>query len=432
MLPALASAQLRADVYVAGLEAPVAFVQDPAHDHLQFIVEQPGRIRVVDNGVLLDAPFLDLTSAVVNGGERGLLGMAVAPDYADSRRFFVNFTGEGGHTVIARFTRSASDPRRADPASRFDLVFPDGHAFIRQPFENHNGGDLHFGPDGYLYIAMGDGGSGNDPTNQAQDMTSLLGKMLRIDVAVPDTDPIGYRVPPDNPFHLGTTVTNTSLIWAKGLRNPWRFTFDHSTRGGTDALIIADVGQASWEEVNYEPRGRGGRNYGWRIREGAHRNPLYDDTTSDVLTDPVIAYTPNVGRSVIGGVMYRGQDLDTSLSDRYVFGDFTGRVWSAHFVLAADGEVVSAEVQEHTEALGGPARLGLITAFGIDSACRVYVVNLSGTVFRISSDPGHEPGCEPPAAVPRTACGSTNGDDTPPCPTDVRRPRGGGLTDAWD
>lgn len=426
LLPVTASAQLRADVYVTGLDAPVAFVQDPAHDQLQFVVEQQGRIRVIDNGTLLAEPFLDLTSVVVNGGERGLLGLAFAPNYSESRRFFVNFTGAGGHTVIARFTTMANDPRRADPASRFDLVFPTGHTFIVQPFENHNGGDLQFGPDGYLYIGMGDGGSGNDPTNQAQDKTSLLGKMLRLDIDVPDSDPTGYRVPPDNPFHTGTGITNASLIWATGLRNPWRFTFDHTSVGGNGALVIADVGQAAWEEVNYEPRGRSGRNYGWRIREGAHPNPLYDDTTADVLIDPVIAYTHATGRSVTGGVVYRGQDLDSALAGRYFFGDIIGRVWSAHFVIAGDGEVASADVQEHTEALGGADRLGLITAFGVDSACRLYIVSLSGTVFRVASEGGGNADCSAPGAVPRLQdCAPPVGTGTRACPVDARRPRGG-------
>lgn len=427
VLPALASAQLRADVYVTGLQAPVAFVQDPAHPHLQFVVEQQGRIRVVDNGVLLDAPFLDLTPSVVSGGERGLLGLAFAPDYAQSRRFFVNFTGAGGHTVIARFTTLATDPRRADAASRFDLRFPDGNAFIRQPFENHNGGDLQFGPDGYLYIGMGDGGSGNDPTNQAQDMTSLLGKMLRIDVAVPATDPVGYRVPPGNPFHTGASVTNASLIWAKGLRNPWRFTFDRPSVGGNGALIIADVGQSSWEEVNYEPRDRGGRNYGWRIREGAQRNPLYDDTTADVLTDPVLVYSHATGRSVTGGAVYRGQDLGSAFAGRYFFGDITGRVWSVHFVVASDGEVTDVEWQEHTAAFGGAARLGLVSSFGVDAGCRLYIVSLAGTVFRVASATGGAAGCSSPVAVPRSAdCGPPIGAGTRPCPIDTRRPKGGG------
>lgn len=430
LLPALAAAQLRSEVYVSGLSSPVAFIQDPAHPHVQFVVEQAGRIRIVQNGALLDDPFLDLTPVVTAGGERGLLGLVFAPNSNETGRFFVNFTGADGHTVIARFTRDATNPLRADPASRFDLVFPDGHAFIRQPFENHNGGDLQFGPDGYLYIGLGDGGSGNDPTNQAQDMTSLLGKMLRIDVDVPADDPAGYRIPPDNPFHAGTTITNASLIWAKGLRNPWRFTFDDPDVGGSGALIIADVGQAAWEEVNYEPRGRGGRNYGWRIREGAHRNPLYDDTTIDELTDPVIAYTHATGRSITGGAVYRGRDLGEPFVGRYFFGDITGRVWSSRFVVAGDGEIADVEWQEHSADLGGRATLGLITAFGVDAACRLYIVNLSGTILRVTSGSDADAGCSTPVAVPRDAgCRPPLGTGTRPCGRDARRPQaaGGGM-----
>jgi glucose/arabinose dehydrogenase len=399
-----AVAQVRSDVYVSGLSAPVAFVQDPSAPDIQMVVELEGRIRVVQDGVLLADPFLNISNVVVSGGERGLLGLVFAPDYIVSRRLYVNFTGPGGHTVIARFLRHVDDPLRADPDSRFALVFPGGHPFITQPFTNHNGGDLHFGPDGYLYVGLGDGGAGNDPMNFAQDTTSLLGKMLRIDVNVPDADPIGYRVPPDNPFNTGSDDVR-ALIWALGLRNPWRFTFDSRGSGSTGALIIADVGQSSWEEVNYEPAGRGGRNYGWRIREGAHPNPVYGDPTTDGLTDPVIAYTPQVGRSIIGGAVYRGLDLGPLFHGRYFFGDLTGRVWSARFLLDSAGEVVDAEVADYTDALGGPDTLGLVTAFGVDAACRLYVVNLNGTILRISStDAPRAAGCGPPTRTLRPRC----------------------------
>ncbi len=217
---------LRVRVYATGFQNPVAFVQDPTDRAVQFVVEQSGVIRAVRAGTVLATHFLDITSSVLAGGERGLLGLAFAPDYAASGRFYVNFTNNQGHTVVARFRRSAN-AAVADPASRFDLRWggPAGPTFIQQPFANHNGGHLAFGPDGYLYIGLGDGGSGNDPDHRAQEPSDLLGKMLRIDVSVPDNDPVGYRVPAGNPF-AGGPVGARPEIWSFGLRNPWRYSFD--------------------------------------------------------------------------------------------------------------------------------------------------------------------------------------------------------------
>ena len=222
-LPALA-----VTVVATGLTLPLAFIQDPSDPRVQFIVEQLGRVRILRDGVLLADDFLNLSGQIAAGGEQGLLGLAFAPDYAASRRFFVNFTNPSGHTVIARYQRSSGDPLRADTASRFDLRWPDGNRFIIQPFANHNGGDLHFGSDGYLYIGMGDGGSGNDPGHLAQSPATLLGKMLRIDVGVADSDPEGYDVPGDNPFVGQPGVLRRS--GAFGLRNPFRFTVDARAR----------------------------------------------------------------------------------------------------------------------------------------------------------------------------------------------------------
>ena len=202
------------------------------------------------------ADFLDLRSAVLCCGEQGLLSLVFPPDAATSNRFYVNFTSKpDGNTVVARFTRSG-DPLVADPTSRFDLVWPDGQAFIEQPFGNHNGGHMAFGPDGFLYIGLGDGGSGNDPGHRAQNPQSLLGKILRIDVNVPDANTKGYVVPASNPFVDHLPITALTEIWAFGMRNPWRFTFDDVTRGGTGALVIGDVGQDNWEEIDYEPAAR--------------------------------------------------------------------------------------------------------------------------------------------------------------------------------
>jgi len=270
--PALAQGPLKSTVYASGLSVPVAFVQDPGDRTVQLVVEQSGRIKAIKNGVVQTTPFLDLSSVVSYGGEQGLLGLALAPDYASTRRFYVNFTNTSGNTVVARFKRSVSNALIADPASRFDLHWggAGGPAFITQPYSNHNGGHLAFGPDGYLYVGLGDGGSGDDPGNRSQTPSEWLGKMLRIDVSVADGDATGYRVPADNPFVSSGPSGTKPEIWSFGLRNPWRYTFDDPTRGGTGALIIGDVGQASYEEVDYEPANRGGRNYGWRYREGAH------------------------------------------------------------------------------------------------------------------------------------------------------------------
>jgi glucose/arabinose dehydrogenase len=383
-------AQLRAEIFVSGFQAPVAFVQDPTDPTVFFVLEQAGRIRAVRNRVIVAPDVLDLREAVGAGGERGLLGLAFAPDYASSGRFFVNFTNRSGDTVVARFTRSSS-ALVADPASRFDLRWgPARAAVIGQPFSNHNGGHLAFGPDGYLYIGLGDGGSANDPSNNAQSPASLLGKFLRIDVNVPDVDPAGYRVPPDNPFVGGGPVQARPEIWSFGVRNPWRYSFDDPSRGGTGALIIGDVGQGSWEEIDYEPRGRGGRNYGWRNREGAHPNVGTAAPAFGPLVDPVHEYGRSLGGSVTGGFVYRGQGLGDRYRGRYFFADFvSGRVWSLALIVdAASGEARGSDVQEHTAALGGTSEVGNVSSFGVDSDGELYIVSYDrGRILRLSGGP---------------------------------------------
>jgi glucose/arabinose dehydrogenase len=381
---ARAQAPLSARVYASGFSSPVAIVQDPTNRFVQVVVEQAGRVRVVRAGERL-GDFLDLRSAVGCCGERGLLGLAFAPDYASSGRFYVNFTNPSGHTVIARFRRSA-DPLMADPASRFDLHVG-GSPTIAQPYANHNGGHLAFGPDGYLYIGLGDGGSANDPQNRAQDRTQLLGKMLRLDVNVPDSDAAGYRVPADNPFVGGPAGTRPE-IWAFGLRNPWRYSFDDSSRGGTGALTIGDVGQSAWEEINYEPSGRGGRNYGWRVREGAHDNVTSPPPAYTPLTDPIYEYARTVGQSVTGGYVYRGTMLGAQYRGRYFFSDFVrGRVWSLGLTLNGQGEAAAAGLLEHTAQLGG-GDLGMISSFGVDASGELFIVSHStGQIFQVLGPP---------------------------------------------
>lgn len=386
-LPYAASAQLRTQVVATGLRNPLAVVVDPVDDERLFVVEQTGLIRIVRGGSVEPSPFLDLRNEISNGGERGLLGLAFSPDL-ESRRFFVNFTNRNGDTVIARFRRDRDNAQAVEPDSRFDLQWPDARRFIAQPFSNHNGGHLVFGPDGYLYIGMGDGGSGGDPMNHAQNPQSLLGKMLRIAVAVADEDDRGYRVPEDNPFVDGDPIAALGEIWAFGLRNPWQFSFDDWTRGGVAALLIADVGQDRREEINFEPRGAAGRNYGWKLREGRQQ---YDGRARAAylpLAEPIHDYSHDVGRSITGGGVYRGSRLDPSHNGRYFYADFTeGRVFSIALHLDDAGEARAEDEQEHTEALGGRQTLGLISAFGVDRDGELLILNYAaGTILRVVPD----------------------------------------------
>ena len=385
--PALtAHAQIRVQQYASGFLEPLAFVQDPTDRTVQFVVEQRGRIRAVRSGVIQDPDFLDLRVQISAGGERGLLGLAFPPDAGLSGRFYVNFTNPQGHTVVARFRRS-SNPLVADPSSRFDLRWngPGGPALINQPFANHNGGHLAFGPDGFLYVGMGDGGSGSDPNHFAQDRDSLLGKMLRIDVNVPDSHPIGYAIPGDNPFVEGGA---RSEVWSFGWRNPWRYNFDDVQRGGTGALVAGDVGQNQWEEVDYEPRGRGGRNYGWRNREGAHDHVTSRPPAYTPLTDPIHEYGRSSGASITGGFVYRGNGL-AGMQGRYFFGDFiSSRLWSVALSVAANGEAQATDVREHTAELGGSSALAGISSFGVDADGELYVVSYNrGVILKVIGTP---------------------------------------------
>jgi glucose/arabinose dehydrogenase len=384
--PAPAEAQLISRLYVSGLSSPLALVQDPSDPTVQYVVEQGGLIKVVKNGALRSTPFLDLTGFTDASGERGLLGLAFPPDYEDSGRFYVNYTNlPGGHTVVARFKRSAGNPLVADAGSRFDFTWPGGQKFITQPGANHNGGNMVFGPDGLLYVGMGDGGGVQTGTNRAQDPSSLLGKILRLDVGVSDADTLGYRIPFDNPFVDNDPVPARDEIWAFGLRNPWRWSFDMPSMGGSGALIIGDVGESSWEEISYQPPGRGARNYGWPNREGAHdwvttRPPAYTP-----LVGPILEYSHAVGRAITAGYVYRGSRLGRAHYGRYFFGDLSGRVWSMTLIVnPVTQEATASNLVEHTSSLGGSATLGLISSFGIDSRGELYVVSLSkGAVFQI-------------------------------------------------
>jgi len=304
-------------VFVAGgFDLPVD-IQSPRDGTWRlFIVEQTGRIKVMDNLEVRPEPFLDLRSRVIAGGERGLLGLAFPPDFAEKQHFYVNYTeGRGApdlRTVVSRFRVSATDPNRADPDSEQRILV------INQPFDNHNAGQLAFGPDGYLYIGTGDGGSGNDPLGAGQDPLTLLGKMLRIDV---ESGVAPYAIPPDNPFAGNPAVRDE--IWALGLRNPWRYSFDRHTGD----LYIADVGQNRREEINFQSAGSpGGANYGWATVEGTLCN--VPGCNLAAFTAPVFDYTLNGSQSVTGGAVYRGWAQD-SWQGTYFFSDFvSGRFWA--------------------------------------------------------------------------------------------------------
>jgi glucose/arabinose dehydrogenase len=391
-------AQLRVRTQATGFSLPLAFVQDPTDRSTQFVVQQGGRIRVLRGASVLAQDFLDVSASIVAGGEQGLLGLAFPPDAATSRRFFVNFTNRAGDTVVARFRRSA-DAAVADPASRFDLRWggATGPAFIAQPFANHNGGNLVFGPDGFLYIGLGDGGSGGDPGNRAQNPQELLGKMLRIDVSVADSNPGGYDVPADNPFVRGAPIAARPEIWSVGLRNPWRYSFDDPARGGTGALVIGDVGQDRWEEVDFEPRNRGGRNYGWPLREGRHDYDPARRAAFTPLTEPIYDYGHDLGASIIGGFVYRGAALPSTYRGRYFFADLTSRVWSLGLIVdPATAEARAADLGEHTAELGGASVLGSISSFGVDADGELYIVNYSsGRILKVIG----------PAVAPATPTG---------------------------
>jgi glucose/arabinose dehydrogenase len=383
-----AYAQLRTQLVVQGLSGPVAFIPDPTSTSRFFIVEQGGLIRLLENGAL--TTFLDLRPPVIlSGGEQGLLGMAFAPDAATSGRFFVNFTSPQGNIVVARFTRSPANAPTADPSSRFDLVWPGGTAYIPHPVHaNHNGGHLAFGPDGYLYIGTGDGGGGNDQEENAQDPQSLLGKMLRIDTNVPDSDPRGYRVPPDNPFLDGVPIAALGEIWAFGLRNPWRYSFDDVGAGATGALVIGDVGQGAREEVDYEPAGRGGRNYGWPNREGTIPTPGsggFPAPAFTPLTNPLFDYTRDIGRAITGGYVYRGTALPAAYRGRYFVSDSSSSVFGSigFAVDPATGDATFLNAADHTAELGG--NLGGVASFGRDHFGELYLLTFAGRVLKIVS-----------------------------------------------
>lgn len=331
-----------------GFEAPLGVTHAGDGSGRLFVVEQTGAIFILDDGRVLDEPFLDVGESIVAGGEQGLLGLAFHPDYRRNGRFFINYTDVNGDTVVAE-VQTSNDPNVAEDGSVTPLLQ------IDQPFANHNGGQLAFGPDKYLYIATGDGGSAGDPEGNGQNTEALLGKLLRVDVDSGDP----YGIPNDNPFASGSGAPE---VWAYGLRNPWRFSFDSET----DGLWIADVGQGDFEEVNKARPDRGGLNYGWNAMEGTECFEDGDCDRGDKVL-PISGYTHDAGCSVTGGYVYRGTE-SPALTGGYIFGDYcSGVIWG-----------IDARATGFTE----PVELlqsGLsISSFGLDEGGELYLTDLSG------------------------------------------------------
>lgn len=368
---ATAQAQIATELLAKGFERPVWVGAPASAKGKLWVMEQAGTVWIVDleNGERSEKPFLEITDRVTRkNNEQGLLGLAFAPDFEKSGRYFVNYNRADGDSMVVRFVsndRQTTDVGTAETILEYD-----------QPFGNHNGGWLEFGPDGFLYIATGDGGSGNDPKNLAQDMSSPLGKVLRLDVSGEK----GYKVPAANPYQNEKDVH--PLIVASGLRNPWRCSFDRKT----GEFWIADVGQNAWEEINVVSlKEIDKKNFGWRLREGDIATPsksVGGDAPSNHV-EPVYVYKhgngPTEGLSVTGGYVYRGSKIP-KFEGRYIFADYQNpRIWS--FVMK-NGK--AEDFKDHTSELqpeGG--RINLIPAFGEDADGELYLADLSGAVYRI-------------------------------------------------
>ena len=339
---------LELEMVAEGFQAPLGVTHAGDGSGRLFVVEQTGAIRIVRDSTVLDRPFLDVSELVVAGGEQGLLGLAFHPQYRRNGRFFIDYTDVNGDTVVAE-VRVSDDPDVADEGSVNPLLEVD------QPFGNHNGGQLAFGPDGFLYVATGDGGSAGDPENNGQDTGSLLGKLLRLDVDSGDR----YGIPDDNPFATGGGARE---VWAFGLRNPWRFSFDSET----DELWIADVGQGDFEEINRVPGGRAGLNYGWNAMEGTECFEGSDcDQSGKVM--PISGYTHDSGCSVTGGFVYRGSRYP-ALTGGYIFGDYcSGTIWG-----------IDATAEGFTEPVELLQSGVFVSSFGLDEEGELYLTDLNG------------------------------------------------------
>ena len=353
------------EIVASGFTRPVQVTHAGDGSNRIFVVEQPGTIRIIQDGRVLPSPFLDLTALTNDIGEQGLLGLAFHPEYATNGFFYVNYTrANDGTTIVARYTVSETNPNSADPDSALTILSVD------QPQGNHNGGQVAFGPDGYLYIGMGDGGGGGDPDGHGQNAATLLGAMLRIDV----DGGSHYAIPPDNPY-VGTAGRDEN--WAIGLRNPWRFSFDRLTGD----LYLGDVGQSDWEAINYQAAGTpGGLNWGWNCLEGSHRyEPAWTPACEDIdFTGPIAEYDQSEAgsrASVTGGFVYRGSRYP-ALAGRYYYGDFvSGHIWSFD---TNDIPEVTPVVELETDLS--------ISAFGEDEEGQLYVADWSTGNIHLLAD----------------------------------------------
>ena len=358
--PVQGTPPLTSQLLAGGFHSPLDLQAAPGDRERLYVVEQGGRIQVVRSGQLAGTPFLDIASRISSGGERGLLGLAFHPQFATNRRLFVNYTDRQGDTHIAEFRAASAD--QADPQSERQLLF------VSQPFANHNGGGLAFGNDGMLYIGLGDGGSGGDPFGNGQSLGTRLGKMLRIDV----DGGTPYAVPSDNPFASRSGALPE--IWAYGLRNPFRFSFDRATGD----LYIGDVGQNRFEEVDVGVASRrGGENYGWNIMEGNSCYAPASGCSMAGLTLPVLDYGHGDGCSIIGGYVYRGCRMP-GYAGTYFYGDYC-----AGFVRSFRLENGRAVDQRDWTSAIGRGLIRNITSFGVDLDGEVYVVDYHGEVYRV-------------------------------------------------
>jgi glucose/arabinose dehydrogenase len=339
---------------VDGLAAPLGVTSAADGSGRIFVVQQGGKIRIVRDGTLVASPFLDISARITSGGERGLLGLAFHPGYPTDPRLFVDYTDAKGDTQVSSFIATPSRPDVVDPTSEVKILH------VAQPYANHNGGAVVFGPDGFLYISTGDGGGGGDPHGNGQSLGTLLGKILRIDVDRTAGD-LTYAIPPDNPF-VGKAGARAE-IYLYGLRNPWRISFDRATRD----LWIGDVGQNAWEEVDVARAGTSGENYGWNTMEGNHCfNPSSGCVTTG-LTLPVAEYSHSAGCTVIGGNVYRGSTQPV-LGGGYLFGDYcSGTIWAID--PSRDG------LRAATVVFKGRASL---SSFGEDEAGELYATDIGG------------------------------------------------------
>jgi glucose/arabinose dehydrogenase len=353
----LLSQTISLEVFASGFSNPVDMKH--AGDDRLFVVEQGGSIKILNaDGTTNTTPFLNISGDVSGGSEQGLLGLAFHPDYTTNGYFFVHYTDNGGDTQVSRFSVSTGDPDVADPGSEFPIID------YAQPFSNHNGGSLNFGPDGFLYIGSGDGGSGGDPGNRAQNTELLLGKLLRIDVDNPGGGN-NYGIPADNPF--AGDPPNAEEIWAYGLRNPWKFTFDRDTGD----VWIADVGQNAIEEINKAGGSEAGLNYGWRCYEGSSTFNTANCPDPSELTFPIAEYTHAFGFSITGGYVYRGTEY-TNISGYYFAADF------------GTGLIATVSPTGDFNNLGTFG--GNWATFGEDVDGELYIANYNGQISKIKGE----------------------------------------------